>query len=608
MKLFALFAAVFAQRAENFRNIVNKIPETFTPTAKTSTFSGAGTVQFTTSSFDKKQENLVLVWSEDGAFSSPFNIIANIRPAHSEFEKFDSEFSEDVSFKFPSDSSVAVSISVDESDSRFFYVLSFSDPFSSSDVTHSGDDFSHRANFYLGELQAGYLDVNTMIAAQQTTNGVLGDNGITVSDDLVYRQATQAELEKIGFQGPGIAVDMPNDDWFAAHRSAEYVTFATDYSSAKLMRPKNKEDVIANTKAVLEGWEVEISCGPIPEGDQSTMEVSIEAKTESDEHQSFRAPVSELIVGDKISKKVKVESWHQSTGVWCKFFEGGNLIGYTNPQTFVVNAPTELPAITANYNSPKCGFVGSGAEEEIATCAAASATFPPLFLQWKVIKADGTEELIPAQPTETFSLKLPVVISQEYKDASASCLVYQGTDPALKSAPEFVKSLSPTGSGFSLKKKTSKLDMHVIGRDVTCQSDIFGATTVAEDECSDVQNIEVTNTVNCPLETFYKQATCRIVLVGGGVPLESTYTNDECIAYDMIESNCTESAYKKCPKPDAPEELSELDEGGSGPWFLLFFVCAALGGALLVYLNRSSPNQSGPKVTDSSQSSLLDTV
>jgi hypothetical protein len=76
----------------------------------------------------------------------------------------------------------------------------------------------------------------------------------------------------------------------------------------------------------------------------------------------------------------------------------------------------------------------------------------------------------------------------------------------------------------------------------------------------------------------------------------------------MIESNCTESAYKKCPKPDAPEELSELDEGGSGPWFLLFFVFAALGGALLVYLNKSSPNQSGPKVTDSSQSSLLDTV
>lgn len=598
MKLFALFAAVFAQRAENFRQIVNKIPDTFSPTAKTSTFSGAGSIQFTTSSFDKKQENLVLVWSEDGQFSSPFNIIANIRPAHSEFEKFDSEFSDKVSFTFPSDSSVEVSISVDESDSRFFYVLSFSDPFSSSDVTHTGDDFSHRANFYLGELQAGYLDVNTMIAAQQTTNGVLGDNGITVSDDLVYRPATQEELEKIGFQGPGIAVDMPNDDWFAAHRSAEYVTFATDYSSAKLMRPKNKEDVVANTKAVLEGWEVEISCGPIPEGDQSTMEVSIEARTESDEHQSFRAPVSELIVGDKISKKVKVESWHQSTGVWCKFFEGGNLIGYTNPQTFVVNAPAELPAITATYNSPKCGFVGAGAEEEIATCAAASATFPPLFLQWKVIKADGTEELIPAEPKETFSLKLPVVISQEYAGASASCSVYQGTDPALKSAPEFQKSVTPTGSGFSLKKKTSKLDMHVIGRDVTCQSDVFGATTVAEDECSDVQSIEVTNTVNCPLETFYKQATCRIVLVGGGVPLESTYTNEECIAYDMIDANCTESAYKKCPKPDAPEELSELDEGGSGPWFLLFFVCAALGGVLLVYLNKSSPNQSEYETVD----------
>ena len=67
-----------------------------------------------------------------------------------------------------------------------------------------GDDFSHRANFYLGELQAGYLDVNTMIAAQQTSNGVLGDNGITVSDDLVYRPATQDELEKIGFHGPGM--------------------------------------------------------------------------------------------------------------------------------------------------------------------------------------------------------------------------------------------------------------------------------------------------------------------------------------------------------------------------------------------------------------------
>ena len=82
--------------------------------------------------------------------------------------------------------------------------------------------------------------------------------------------------------------------------------------------------------------------------------------------------------------------------------------------------------------------------------------------------------------------------------------MYQGTDPALKSAPEFVKTVTPTGAGFSLKKKTSKLDMHVIGRDVTCQSDVFGATTAAEDECSDVQSIEVTNTVNCPLETFYK--------------------------------------------------------------------------------------------------------
>ena len=49
-----------------------------------------------------------------------------------------------------------------------------------------------------------------MIAAQQTTNGVLGDNGITVSDDLVYRQATQAELEKIGFQGPGMKKNRRN--------------------------------------------------------------------------------------------------------------------------------------------------------------------------------------------------------------------------------------------------------------------------------------------------------------------------------------------------------------------------------------------------------------
>ena len=70
-------------------------------------------------------------------------------------------------------------------------------------ISIQGDDFAHRANFYLGELQAGYLDVNTMIAAQQTSNGVLGDNGITVSDDLAYRQATDEELEKIGFQGPG---------------------------------------------------------------------------------------------------------------------------------------------------------------------------------------------------------------------------------------------------------------------------------------------------------------------------------------------------------------------------------------------------------------------
>ena len=83
----------------------------------------------------------------------------------------------------------------------------------------------------------------------------------------------------------------------------------------------------------------------------------------------------------------------------------------------------DLTQILFLLKSPKCGFVGAGAEEEIATCAAASATFPPLFLQWKVIKADGTEEKIPAEPKETFSLKLPVVISQEYAGASASWLV-----------------------------------------------------------------------------------------------------------------------------------------------------------------------------------------
>ena len=82
--------------------------------------------------------------------------------------------------------------------------------------------------------------------------------------------------------------------------------FKLTNNKCRLMRPKNKDDVIANTKAVLEGWEVEISCGPIPDGDRSKMEVSIESRTESDEHQSFRAPVGELIVGDKISKKVKV--------------------------------------------------------------------------------------------------------------------------------------------------------------------------------------------------------------------------------------------------------------------------------------------------------------
>ena len=72
------------------------------------------------------------------------------------------------------------------------------------------------------------------------------------------------------------------------------------------MRPKNKDDVISNTKAVLEGWEVEISCGQIPDGDRSEMEVSIEARTESDEHNTFRAPVNDLTDGDTISKTVKV--------------------------------------------------------------------------------------------------------------------------------------------------------------------------------------------------------------------------------------------------------------------------------------------------------------
>ena len=32
---------------------------------------------------------------------------------------------------------------------------------------------------------------------------------------------------------------------------------------------------------------------------------------------------------------------------------------------------------------------------------------------------------------------------------------------------------------------------------------------------------------------FFRQATCRIILVGGGVPLESTYTNDECIGTEL---------------------------------------------------------------------------
>lgn len=69
------------------------------------------------------------------------------------------------------------------------------------------------------------------------------------------------------------------------------------------------------------------------------------------------------------------------------------------------------------------------------------------------------------------------------------------------------------------------------------------------------------------------------------------------------------SSVEGCPPPLAPHTGDNSGEAGGSLIWLLFFALAAVGGALLIFLNKrkeKSASQTGNKLNDDTQASLID--
>jgi len=576
---------------------------------------GSGTLRIETKTFSPQQESFALVKSDSNEFKSPYNFVAFIRDKNAvKVHVFDPAYEGRVSVG-GSDKKFQIDIhGVDQSESSFFCVISINDVLDEKPSLEV-DQSTYTPNVYSGSVGAQYLGRDVIVAWQDADKKAK----INFDNELITRPATddeKAQISGLSASATVIAADRPSDDWFSvsSHREAKFITISTSFSSVKVLRFFNAQDVASKLEPVLVGWNVDFSCGPVPD---AAVDIEIKAGNGADIVSVKKEKLSSVTVTDGYvqfpSMKATPEMDNKAGGLFCVFSNGPSILGISAPTVYTIHsAPSPRPNFDVKFNTHDCGLVDD-IEQEIATCHVPKDqikdVFPPIYLQWEVRLADGEIQKFPAAPEKTMSLALSVVANRAiYSGASIECVDYHVTDQNEDLSSATVSRTSPSnGANFEFRKLTDHLTFDIAtGK---CSSNYFGRDTATENKCSDVQSWEEPVIGFCPATADTPgHVNCTANMLNGK-SLSYSWQNPECTDVDTPQLPCEMSSVEECPPPLAPHTGDNSGEAGGSLIWLLFFALAAVGGALLIFLNKrkeKSASQTGNKLNDDTQASLID--
>jgi len=627
IQLFALCLGDESSDTKKFiKDSINKIPEIDAPSnVDTQNLDQQGPIQFTTKSFHEHQETFVLIKSSTKEFTTPYNIIATIRTKTGlRTTFFDHAYEGRIFSSDEGNGQFKIKIADIATDDLDYYLMfSMTDPFDGS-VTVDVDNKMYTANTYTGTVGAKFITVGgdrLLVAYQESSRPA------TISTGLPTRalSADERSTAQISASASAVVIERPNDDWFqvSANRDNKYMTISTAFSNIKVLRFSNKADVLQKTTPVLVGWQIDFSCGPVP---SDADEVELVAGSNGEISVVGRASVSSMTrSGDNLEfngMEAKSDMTGKKGGLACRFFSNdGRDIGITTPTAFSIHDTTSpRPNFEANFLQKECGLE-DGVVQEVAECKVPDGeqgnVFPPVFLQWRMTRYDGSEVFQPEEPIKTMYLALNInVTEQADSGATFTCIDWRMADPRSGGASwnEDSKSTTPLANngGFRFREKTElPFLIDYENKDHMCQSREFAADTINENPCSDIASWEEPVIDICQSTKSVGTIKCTANLVNGG-SIEQTWKNDECKDVNEIEIPCEMSTVAECNHvlPDGPNSESQEGEAhaSNSKIWLLFFAIAAIGGAILIFINKRSkaePKAANAESDEKDEESLL---
>jgi len=517
-------------------------------------------------------ENFVLVSSANGVdwnTGEGYNYIANVRSSGAEL--YDAQYEDNITFTPLVNGKFEVSIA-NETGNKSYMVIAFGDVMEET-IDPELSTKIYRANVYEGGVDLEYHVVDgspvlTCSAQASGTANIKFTTGLTTERD-----------------GNTIRAVQPDEAWFSVNRDTTWIECSTPFASEKVLRFKDWTDVKHESKPVLAGWTLSHTCGPVPTNADSVRLLAgnqferdfLQFSLDAGDNKKDNVVMSHE--GDNLTFTGLKAVSDMKAAVTCSFFNGEQLIGFTTPTGYeVFDEPTPRLPVTATLNVPKCGLDLSADSQEVGVCSHIEngLSFPPTLLQWQVTTSDGSVRLFPDEPTETAHLPLVLPLTDDLIGATAKCIDSRfGTD----SAPE---ETIPTTPNFTFRQFTSMIKIRVEGDQIDCESDVFPND---DDECTDVQNKEYPDLISCPsaMQTPLN-ATCIFTMKNGSELRSATYVNENCIV-NIEQLPCDKSSVDDCPEASPPKK-EELNEGGFSLLWLFFFVFAAVGGGVLIFLNK----------------------
>jgi len=586
MKLLATLLGASAAVSNSQRlleDYVNAKDLSYIPQTEWTTVKKGGDLKFTAQVLQDDLENFVVISSADGKTwkgMHGYNFIANVREG-TQIEFYNKLYEDKMKFNRISAKELEVTVKDDKGDVSYM-VLALGDPMS-TDFKFQVSNKVHRANVYNDDLEL-YYEFNDSekpeLVCRASSSGPVE---LTFSTGLTVKKG---ESE--------IRAEQPSSAWFASNRNTEWITCKSPFQEKKVLRFIDITDARQAGKPLMVGWNTEHTCGPIPAG--TTNVRLIKGDKIKKDFVSFDITGGQQgnIKMTNNGKNVKFSGLKatpdMNTAVMCAFRDNSKLLGYTAPTKYqVFEEETPRLPVKASIDQPECGFDNTGAPQQVGTCSTiardSGLTFPPTMLQWEITKADGTVIKYPEQPKETPELPLVLSLTPDLKDATAKCFDERYGIEGTR------KENLPTGPiGFEILKKTSKITLTIKGDEIICASDAFPDIS---DVCSDVQEQLETDVIFCPATFMPKNATCQMKMKDNTIMKSATFSNPDCLV-DQDQLPCDKSAVDDCPIKN--EETAEA--GGSMIW-LFCFIFAAIGGGVLIMLNKKKSREYS--VTDESE-------